>query len=306
MTAAWVAGSVRSRALALRRIGRTDARELAACPTLPEALTRLAARGSVPSISPELSLESAQRAVAETLLWHVRILAGWLPRSGAELLRVLAGWFEVANVDESIRRLAGKSTEPPFALGALASAQPRLAGASTPEDIRRILATSVWGDPGDAGAASIGWGMRLSWAERLVARVPVAREWATAAVALAVARQRFLTVEPLPAGSARPIERLLGPAAAVAAELPEFRRLLPVPARWALADMERATDVWRAEARWWRRVESDGFSLMRQPRPGPEPVIGAVAVLTVDAWRVRAALDCAARGGTREAFDAIA
>ncbi len=41
------------------------------------------------------------------------------------------------------------------------------------------------------------------------------------------------------------------------------------------------------------------------------PVIGSVAVLAADAWRVRAALEVAARGGpgspgALEAFDAVA
>ena len=68
--------------------------------------------------------------------------------------------------------------------------------------------------------------------------------------------------------------------------------------------------------RWHRRervaeqargVESDAFGLVRRPRFSLDPVIGAVAACAVDSWRVRAALEIAARGGgPLEAFDAVA
>ena len=50
---------------------------------------------------------AAQRGVAETLLWHLRILAGWLPAAGAGLMRALAGWFELQNIDARLAALAG-------------------------------------------------------------------------------------------------------------------------------------------------------------------------------------------------------
>jgi hypothetical protein len=58
-------------------------------------------------------------------------------------------------------------------------------------------------------------------------------------------------------------------------------------------------------------VERDGFTLLRQPLTTSAPVVGAAAVLGADAWRVRAALEVAARGGSQdpralEAFDAVA
>jgi len=54
-------------------------------------------------------------------------------------------------------------------------------------------------------------------------------------------------------------------------------------------------------------VEADGLALLSRPRPGPEVVLGAIAVLSVDAWRVRAALAAAAAGaGSSEVLDAVA
>jgi hypothetical protein len=66
-------------------------------------------------------------------------------------------------------------------------------------------------------------------------------------------------------------------------------------------------DLWAAEARWWRAVEHDSEDLVRSPRPGPAVLVGAVGLLAADAWRVRAALEAAARGGVgAEVFRAVA
>ena len=54
-------------------------------------------------------------------------------------------------------------------------------------------------------------------------------------------------------------------------------------------------------------MSSDAAALLRRPQFGMEPVVGAVAAAAVDAWRLCAALECAARGGRDlEAFDAVA
>ena len=54
------------------------------------------------------TLAATQHAVAATLLWDLRVLAGWLPRDGVDLLRALACWFEIANVDELLAVAAGR------------------------------------------------------------------------------------------------------------------------------------------------------------------------------------------------------
>jgi hypothetical protein len=149
-------------------------------------------------------------------------------------------------------------------------------------------------------------GMRLSWLEQVGAELERAAPWAAGAAALLVARERFATGQDLPAaalGRARP---LLGPDALSAGTLAELARRLPSRARWALEGVTDPDELWLAEAGWWSRVERDGFSLLGDPRLGPAPVLGAVAVLAADAWRVRAALEIAARGGRpMEVFDAL-
>ena len=83
-------------------------------------------------------------------LWNLRVLAGWLPRDGVVLLRTLAAWFELANVDEMLA--AGNA--PAFDLGALETAWSRLAAAASVSG--SSLAVSAWQDPGGDGAPRCG------------------------------------------------------------------------------------------------------------------------------------------------------
>jgi hypothetical protein len=301
----WVAGTVRARALARRRVGRGRARELAGLP--PRAAVRALAQSTYGRyVLTDHSPTQAEYAVGEALLWNLRVLAGWLPGRGVQRLRLLAGWFEVANVDEHVRRLAGRPAAPAYHLGALSTAWPSLARAATLPELRRSLAASAWGDPGAATPRAVALGMRASWAARVAAAVPAARSWATGALALLTARETVLSGHGLDGPAARTAARLLGADALAARSVSHLAERLPGAGRWILADVRDAAGLWRAEARWWRRLDDDGFALLRRPQLSFDPVLGAVAVLAADAWRVRAALACASGHGRTEAFDAVA
>lgn len=125
MSAGWVAGSVRARALAQRRVGRAGARRIAASGSLDSALRELTGTGYGGNAHPGLEVAEAQHGVAATVLWNLRVLAGWLPRDGVAMLRTLAAWFELANVDEMLAVRGGPAFDP----GALATAWPRLRAA---------------------------------------------------------------------------------------------------------------------------------------------------------------------------------
>ena len=311
MSASWVAAGVRARALAHRRLGAAGARELAAAPSLVRAVDLLADSPYGHDAHRGQSLAEAQHSVAATLLWHMRVLAGWLPRGDARLLRVLAGGFEVANVDERLRELAGGQPEPAFRLGGLSTSWPALAGAASPEQMRTLLSRSAWGDPGSDTVEGIRLGMRLSWAERVSASLVQARPWAVGAASLLVARRHLLDGSPVPEQTAVLATRLVGARWPQSRTMAEYEDSIPSDARWSLERVAEPGDLWRAEAHWWSRVETDGFGLLRRPVGTPDPVIGAVAVLSADAWRVRAGLEVAARGGAGspdalEAFDAVA
>ncbi len=272
MSAAWVAGSVRGRLLLGRRLGTEGARSLASCGSLEDALAELAGTAYAPAAAAGSALETAQRAIAAVTLFELRMLAGWLPRSAVELVRALAAWFELANVEDRLDYLLGGDLRQPYDLGALAVAWPRVALAQSPAELRAALASSVWGDPRSEDPAEIHLALRIGWARRVLAVAPEAAAWADAAAGLLLARE-----------------------AAAAARAPAPRA-------------EMAGDLWTAEAAWWHAVEREAEPLARGPREGRGVVVGAAALLGLDAVRVTAALAVAARGGTpaaREALDAL-
>ncbi|GAB7035466.1 V-type ATPase subunit [Streptomyces sp. NPDC021749] len=298
--AGWVAGVTRARGMVSRRLGAHGARALAAGPTLDDAVRYLGATGYRHDLGAEMSLAEAQRAVGATLLWHLRVLAGWQPRSGADAVRLLAAGFEIANTEEHLRALRGTPLPHParpYQLGTLATAWPRLARTTSPAELRAVLAASVWGDPGDESPAAVATGMRTSAAVRTAAALPEAARWAAGRLALLVGREVFVVGRRPAKPAAERAGRLLGRAAVRATSFDDFRRHLPATARWALDGVDGTADLWRAEARWWDRLERDGSELLRGSRWGSGPVVGAVALLSADAWRVRGALELAARGG---------
>ncbi|NBM20242.1 V-type ATPase subunit [Streptomyces sp. GC420] len=306
MGAGWVAGATRAKAMASARVGAEGARELSAAATLPDALRGLRGTPYRRDLDPRAGLAAAQRAVSAAALWRLRVLAGWQPRAGVAALRLLCSDYEIANTEEHLRALTGGEQPRPYRLGALATAWRRLAATTTPDRLRAALAGSAWGDPGAATPAAVATGMRLSAADRLASGVPQAALWAAGRAALLVARETFLLgrrPEPPAAGRAA---RLLGRPALDAGTYEEFRDRLPAPARWALEGAAGPRELWRCEARWWARVERDSLEALRRTRFDSSPVVAAAALMSADAWRVRAALEAAAHGGrAREAFDAV-
>jgi hypothetical protein len=314
VSTAWVAGAVRAKALAGRRVGAGGARTIAARPSLGDALGLLGRTSYGRDVRADQTLGEAQHAVGATLLWNLRVLAGWLPRGGAETLRLLAAGFEVANVDEHLAGLRGEHADPSYALGTLATAWPRLARTTTTADLAAALGSSPWRVRDERSHHDLALGLHLAWAEAVAARLPEAATWARAGTAALVAREVLLEQRPLSDPLSHRASLVLGPAFVTAAatardDLGQLAHALPAGTRWVLEGLRRPEDVWRAEATWWQRVERDGFALLRGTVHDRGPVVGAVAVLAVDAWRVRAALETAARGGAGralEAFDGVA
>jgi hypothetical protein len=224
------------------------------------------------------------------------------------MVRLMAAWFEIANIDEHLWGF-GPSTgdEPvaPFRLGGLATAWPRLSAATSAAELRAVLAASAWGDPGDDSPAAISLWLRVSWAERLAAGVSAARPWTAGAVALLVARERFGAGRQLPESARSAITRMLGDTWAGSTSATDLAARLPTSARWALDGISDPADLWRAEARWWRRLREDGRMLLAGSGFGWERPLGTTALLAADGWLARAALETAARGGGGEVLDAV-
>jgi hypothetical protein len=307
LTPGWVAGSVRARHMLARRLGRDRALTLAGRSSLEDALAILSGSAYGRFVRPRMDLAFAQRAVAETALWNVRVMSGWAPAGALEPLRALSAWFELANIEDRLAFIAGAEQPAPFALGGLAAAWSQVAGAQSLAEIRSALAGSRWGDPGGDDAPSIRLGLALSWARRVMA-VEEAFEWAAGAVALLLARELFLAGRP-PAELVARRPPAVGSAWMHAAGVGRLREALPVAAAWPLEGVHEPDELWRGEAAWWRRLEEDGARLAGRPLLGRAAVIGTVVLLGVDAWRVAGALEAAARGGgpaATEVFGEIA
>lgn len=311
MGAGWVAGGVRASALANRRLGPAAARLIAACGSLPDAQRALEGTPYGRRVRPGQDLAATQHEIASALLWDLRVLAGWLPPDGVRRLRVLSAWFEVANVEEMVQGFAGRAAGPQFQLGALATAWPRLRQAGTRAALRAALAVSDWRDPGGDSDHALRLGMRMRYAARAAALGEPARTWAMGAMALLVAGEVAASGPAFSSGAVagtvlQDAAGLLGPAAMRAATVGELAGTLPSGARWALDGTVPAT-LWRAEASWRNRVERDGLRLLGGSPLGSGTVLGAVAIMACDAWRARAALEVAARGGVPiEAYDELA
>lgn len=309
MTADWIAGSVRARLLVTERcIGPEEAAELAASPSLRDALVKLGRTPYRREIGLELGLGDAQRAIASKALLDLRLLAGWLPGDALGLLRALAGWYELANLEDRIAYLGGAPLRQPFELGSLAAVWPRAVGAQSLDELRRALAASAWGDPGGDTPAELGLGLRLAWARRVAAEAPEVRLLAAGASALLLARELFvvgLPVEILPL----PAFALLGAGWRGAGTFARFLEELTPEASWALDGIAGPEELWRAEARWWARCEQEAHALMQGAVASRRVVIGAVALLACDARRVATALEAVVRRGlpgVREVLDAAA
>lgn len=320
MSSPWVAGVVRAKALARRRLGPAGVRAVATSPGLSQALTALASSSYGHDVRSGQSLGAAQHAVGASLLWNMRVLAGWLPRGHADVVRLFAAGFEAANIDEHLAALQHPSTphgepaDPPYSLGMLDTSWSRLSSATTLTGIAEVLETSRWRLRGCTTPRELHLGLRLAWADAVVAGVPEAAGWARAGAALLVLKEVVLEGRRLTGPLALRASYVLGPTFVGAlsgrsVDLAGVRADLPSGARWVLDGIDQIQDLWRGEAAWWHRVERDGFALLRGSAYDRGPVVGALAVLAVDAWRVRAALETAARGGagpTLEAFDGVA
>jgi hypothetical protein len=296
----WVAASVRGRAIARRRVGAGFCERLADAPALEAALTELAETVYGPRLRGITTLEAAQNAVSATVLWQLRVLAGWMPTTGATLARALAAGFERANIVARAEHLGGSSSGTAlFDLGALATCS-RIPATTTLESLTEALRRSGWGDPGRPDSiGALSDVLAVLWSRRLTAVAPAARAWAVAGCSLLAAR--IVLVD-----HADPSERLVGLARPLIGtgwtgtrDVTALTAALPRSVRLMLDGVDGPSELWRAEARLGTMIEEGGSALLREPLPGPDTVLGSIAVLAVDSWRLRAALAAAAAGTGR-------
>lgn len=305
MPASWVAASVRAKLLGNRRIGSAGAAAIAGSGRLDAGLQLLTNSPYGADLTTDMTLEAAQRHVASTLLWSLRLMAGWLPPGGSAMMQPLAAWFEIANIEERLTYMGGGGSSSPYQLGRLGTAWTGVSRSTTPDAVRAAIARSRWGDPGTSEPDAMVLAIRFRWARWVATSIPGAALWAATASALLAARVRF-SPSPVPLQeTARPYGL---PAGWRQASSPvELRAIMPRHIAWVLDGVEDVSGLWQAEARWWSRVKKDAFEMLVRSRYGPTVVLAAAAVLAHDAWLTRAALAAAARGQLgKRAFDAVA
>lgn len=307
MSVDWVAASVRVRGLADGRAGIGACRAAAAAPGVAAAAAVLADSAYGGRLAAADGLRAAQRAVAETVLWQVRVLAGWLPPAGTRVAVAVAALFERLNVLDRYRELIEAKPAPePFLLGALTTAWPAAASATSPEALLAALRRSPWGELGKSpDVRALADAMTLSLAHRLAVAVPVSRGWCEAACALHAARRILVDARTPGDDFVRLARPLIGDRWAAATTPAEFRSALPAAARRVLAAVQAPEELWRAEVALADLIGEEGARLLRRREPGAEVVAGGLAVTLVDAWRARAAL-AAAESGRSEVFDVVA
>ena len=75
----------------------------------------------------------------------MRVLAGGPPRGGADMIRMLAAGFEVANINEHLAKLRCPGpADPPYELGTLETAWSRVSWTTTVAEVTEVLGTSSW------------------------------------------------------------------------------------------------------------------------------------------------------------------
>lgn len=305
MPASWVAASVRARLVANRRIGSARALELVQSGSLRSALELLSHSPYGAQLSPDMPLAAAQREVASVVLWNLRLMAGWLPPGGVQVVQPLAAWFELANIEERLAYLSGGGHPAPYQLGRLGSAWPAVSRATTPEAVRAALAASRWGDPGEEGPPAWMARLRLRWAAWVAVSAPGVDVWAAAATVLFAARLRFMPDPPIDVSRVRAFG--LPPRWWDAANVADLRARLSLQTAWVLDGIEDVADLWRGEARWWTRLRRDSMEMLVESRFAAAVIAGAVGLLAHDAWLTRGALAAVARGDAGKAvFDAVA
>ena len=304
MSLAWTAASARARLLSRRRLGPAASRSLAGQADLGAARRLLVDSPYGREVGRETTIDQLQRALQASVLWHLRILAGWAPPSGGPLLRTLAARFEIANVEDRLSYLGGAPLHQPYELGRLATAWDRLRHAGSAGEMRAKLARSRWGDPGSEDLVGIRWAMLLRWAGWLRGGPRPMRPWVEGAVALLTARLIVAGADAVP----EPVRlrwELLVPGAGRALSLEDVAALVPDGA-WALQLVTSPQDLWWAESQWWERMERDAQRVLKGNPRNPDAAVGLAGLLVADARRVGATLEAVGRGpAARSLYDAI-
>ena len=300
---AWVAVSVRARAMAQQRVGAGGANRIAASGSLGNALTLLAPSIYGQRFATASSLIGYQHDISATILWQLRVLAGWIPAGGGGLTRAAAAGFELRNIAQCAQQIISHSApETRFDLGTLGTAAAQFQAATMMTELEQILRRSSWGDAGHPQTiGALVDTLTISWLRRLAATAPASRDWAQYATVLVAARTVLVDGHKPERRLVELTRPFIGTEWSHATNLTVFSKALPRSCSAIIEGVTSPDELWRAEARLGVIIEADAMRLLRDPLPGPDIVLGALAVLAVDAWRLRAAIALATASETAAA-----
>ena len=277
MSAGWVAGSVRGRLLTRRRLGTAGAREVARTGSSDAAVAALA--GSSYGRDVHAGMSVGRRRAGRSGRCACGICGCW--RDGCRLGPATpcgcspAGSSWSTSATGSLRWPASRVVEP-YVLGALAVAGPGW----RPRRPRMRFGRRSPGRPGATQGRRSGLTRRSPWRRGGRAGWPTPypgrRTWAAGAAALVVPGSSP------PASPARRRRRRSPAATRAGVGEPQpmsraWRRGCQPRRRWVLDGMDGPDDLWRAEGRWWRRVDDDAAASCgprgpaRRWRPRPRP-----------------------------------
>jgi hypothetical protein len=307
VTAGWVAATMRGQALLRGAAGIAGARAIASTASWDPARELLARTIAGRSLAADADRAGARDATVSATVWQLRVLAGWLPPTSTGLVRLAAGPIEIGNVERHIEMLDGGPRRTTVALGSLATAWPRVAASTSTDAVREALRRSVWGDPGGTDRVTVGVGLRVAWLRRVQRVAPAAASWATGAMAVVTARERFAFGREIAAVTGHEIDRTLGRQWRAADSLGAMFDRLPPSSRWPLVGVDRPEDLWRSERAVLQRVTTEAGARAASGGRDRATLVAILALLLVDLWRVLVAIDLAGRDESgREMFDAVA
>ncbi|WP_296664539.1 hypothetical protein [Demequina sp.] len=290
MSAAWVAATVRVRALAAGRAGPAGAARVAAAGSLAEVGELFSHWSYGSRVTDPTTPGGLQRATRETLLWQYRVLAGWTPPRETKILRAAAMEFERDNILMRLRELEGGRLESPYALGALDTSWGLVRHAESPEVLRELLAATGWGEAPADGQGQLADVLSATWLATVAREVPVTAPSASRHAALIAARVRFVDLAEPCAELRRRLRPLLGSGWEPVEDLPGFVAALPREAREVFAGVSAPHELWRAESHLYGLMEAEATALLRSGTPSAEVVAAGLALLAADAWRIQAAV----------------
>ena len=206
---------------------------------------------------PGPDVDEVQHAVAATVLWHLRVLGGWVPHGDARILRV-GRRLRSGQHRRPCPHVVGRPSPKPFLAR---RAGDDVGSPYLQRDVpgSRAGPRPVCGRPAGGTPAAPHLSMRVSWAARVASQLPGIKHWAGCALLIARGRLSW----PAPAdGCGHPNGRRTGRSGRTPGPFGTGCRRARHSAVVGVGGRRRPGRLTCGAPRltWWARVERDGFA----------------------------------------------